>query len=515
MGWLIELLAPENLLALLGVVVTVGGLSYERLIPGRKRIGYRVQMDTRIDGDPNVGHIHQRLSMLEDLAGASLVLLRIENDGFRSIDVDDYITAPSTEHRGLTAVFPDRTVRDVAVTEPSHPDLLRYLPQRGTETNPGLICRGNEIVLPRVPLNKGDHFKLLVLLSGGGTDKEPHVVGRIREGRIRNNEHFRRPSNRVLGLIGSLVLLMILQPVGFQLLEPEPLRQGCAKGTLTVVGSTAFEPVMDDLDTAYEDDCQGAAHITVDAQGSGRGTDALRSAGEGTDGFPAYVSFSDGRQGSGDPKLKEHLIALSVYTMVVNKEVRLPNLSITDLRKLYSGDITNWKQFPGGPDLPVRLVSRDGKSGTRGVFEKRVLGSTAEPARTSDDCKTPKFGNAHIVRCEFDKTGEVLKAVARIPGAIGYTELKAAKDRADQRKDIRLLHLDGQKPSIGAVRDEAYPFWEPEYAYTYGAPPANSLTSKFLDFLAGDTGRNLIEHHGHLPCSAPENQLACRRALRA
>ncbi|MFI0814263.1 hypothetical protein ACH4TX_08995 [Streptomyces sp. NPDC021098] len=191
MKWLEQLMAPENLLALLGVAVTVGGLSYERLIPGRKRIGYRVQMDTLIDDSAEDGQIHQRLGMLEntpDLAGASLVLLRIENDGFRSIDADDYITAPATNHRGLTATFPNRTVRDVAVTEPSHPDLLRHLPQRGTPESPGLVCAGNEISLPRVPLNKGDHFKLLVLLTGAGTDKPPHVGGRIREGRIRNNE---------------------------------------------------------------------------------------------------------------------------------------------------------------------------------------------------------------------------------------------------------------------------------------------------------------------------------------
>ncbi|MGW3566374.1 substrate-binding domain-containing protein [Streptomyces sp. NPDC000941] len=517
MGWLMELLAPENLLALLGVVVTVGGLSYERLIPGRKRVGYRVQMDTLIDDNPNDGHIHHRLRMLEntpDLAGASLVLLRIENDGFRSIDIDDYITAPSTEHRGLTAIFPNRTVMDVAVTEPSHPDLLRYLPQRGTETNPGLICRDNEISLPRVPLNKGDHFKLLVLLTGAGTDKEPHVVGRIREGRIRNNENFRRPSNRVLGLIGSLVVLMLLQPIGFQLLEPDPLRQGCAEGTLTVVGSTAFEPVMNDLDTAYEDDCEGAAHITVNAQGSVRGTDTLRNAGEGAKGFPAYLSFSDGLEVTGDPKLKGHLTALSVYTVAVNKDVGISDLSLADVRKIYSGEITNWKQLPDGPDLPIRLVSRDGKSGTRGVFENRVLGGKTEPGRTSDNCRTPKFDNTHIIRCELDSTREVLKTVARTPGAIGYAELKAAKDRAEGQKDLHLLRLNGQQPSIATVRHETYPFWEPEYAYTYGTPPPNSLTSKFLDFLAGDTGRNLIEHHGHLPCSAPENQQACQRAQR-
>lgn len=189
MGWLESMLAPENVLALLGVVVTVGVLSYERLIPGRKRIGFRVQMDTVIDdgdqrGDEDDGPPHQRLSLLEgdpDLAGASLVLLRIENDGFRSIDAGDYITAPEYGH-GLTVTFPCRTVRDVAVTEPSHPTLLRYLPRGGTPERPGLLWSGPEISLPRVPLNRGDHFKLLVLLTGPGGGRQPQVVGSGRAG---------------------------------------------------------------------------------------------------------------------------------------------------------------------------------------------------------------------------------------------------------------------------------------------------------------------------------------------
>lgn len=513
MGWLERLLAPENLLALLGVVVTLGGLSYERLIPGRKRIGYRVQMDTLIDDSAEDGQMHQRLRMLEntpDLAGASLVLLRIENDGFRSIDADDYITAPSTEHRGLTATFPNRIVRDVAVTEPSHPDLLRHLPQHGTPERPGLMCQDHEISLPRVPLNKGDHFKLLVLLTGAGTDKPPHVGGRIKEGRIRNNEKFRRPSNRVLGLIGSLLALLILQPFGTRLWQDDPLPRGCAEGTLTVVGSTAFSPVARDLGGAYGSDCRGA-RVEVRAAGSGRGTGTLREAGEAAKGaFPSYVAFSDGPDGEGDPKLKEHLVALSVFTMVVNKDVRLPDLSLGDLRGLYAGRITNWKQLPGGPDLPVRLVSRDAKSGTRGVFEGRVLGGN-EISRTSDNCRTPNFAKDSVVRCELDSTQEVLKTVARTPGAIGYAELRSAEGSATGG-EVRLPRLDGRAPSIEAVRTRTYPFWEPEYAYTYTRPPANSLTSKFLDYLAGDTGRNIIEKHGHLPCSVPENQGACQLA---
>ncbi|GAA2294580.1 phosphate ABC transporter substrate-binding protein [Streptomyces violaceusniger] len=511
MKWLEQLTAPENLLALLGVVVTVGGLSYERLIPGRKRIGYRVQMDTLIDDSTQGGPIHQRLRMLEntpDLAGASLVLLRIENDGFRSIDADDYITAPATNHRGLTATFPNRTVRDVAVTEPSHPDLLRHLPQRGTPENPGLVCAGNEISLPRVPLNKGDHFKLLVLLTGAGTDKPPHVGGRIKEGRIRNNEKFRRPSNRMLGLIGSLLAMLILQSFGMPLWRDDPLPRGCAAGNLTIVGSTAFKPVAQDAAKAYQDDCRDA-HVTVETQGSGRGTKTLIDAGEAAKGgFPSYLAFSDGPDGDGNPKLKQHLVALSVFSVVVNKAVGISDLSLEDVRALYSGRITNWNQLPGGPDLPVRLVSRDAKSGTRGVFESRVLGRN-EISRTSDNCRNPKFPTDTVVRCELDSTGEVLKTVANTPGAIGYAELHSAEESA-RKGDLHLVALAHRKPSIGAVRERTYPFWEPEYAYTYTAPPANSLTSKFLDYLAGDTGRNLIEKHGHLPCAVPENQRACQ-----
>ncbi|MFE9000776.1 phosphate ABC transporter substrate-binding protein [Streptomyces sp. NPDC007875] len=514
MKWLEQLTAPENLLALLGVIVTLGGLSYERLIPGRKRIGYRVQMDTLIDDSTLDGPVHQRLRMLEntpDLAGASLVLLRIENDGFRSLDADDYITAPATNHRGLTATFPNRIVRDVAVTEPSHPDLLRHLPQHGTPENPGLVCEGNEISLPRVPLNKGDHFKLLVLLTGAGTDKPPHVGGRIKEGRIRNNEKFRRPSNRMLGLIGSLLALLILQPFGTQLLRDDPLPRGCAEGNLTIVGSTAFKPVTQEVGAAYQGDCRGA-QVTVEAQGSGRGTKTLIDAGEAAKGgFPAYLAFSDGPDGDGNPQLKEHLVALSVFSVVVNKDIRVSDLSLEDLRGLYSGRITNWNQLPDGPDLPVRLVSRDAKSGTRGVFENRVLGGN-EISRTSDNCRTPKFARDHVIRCELDSTGEVLKKVASSPGAIGYAELHSAEESAREGA-LHLVALEGRKPSIDAVRERTYSFWEPEYAYTYTAPPPNSLTSKFLDYLAGDTGRNLVEKHGHLPCSAAENQRACQLAV--
>lgn len=507
-----EWFSPENVLAGLGVLATFGVLWYERLMPGQKRIGYRVQMDTLIDDDTSANGLgHQRLSLLEtapDMTGASLVLLRIENDGMRTVDNGDYFTSPEGEHVGLSVTFPRRTVRDVAVTEPSHNDLLRYLQRGESPERPGLQINEGQITVPKVPLNRGEHFKLLVLLTGPGVRESPEVSGRIKEGRVRENQKHPRPSNRVLGLVVGLVLLLVFEPIGIRIWgDSPPPPRGCAQGELKVTGSTAFAPVMKDLASAYGKECPGA-EVVVEARGSGAGVRALQEVGESAGGsFPAQLAMSDGPKPDGYPRLKEHRTALSVFALVANREsgATATRLTSEQVRRIYRGDIRNWREL-GGPDLPVRLVSRDAGSGTRGAFQHRVL-NRLEPAYSSRDCRTKDAAEAPVIRCELDSTAQVLSAVRRTPGALGYAELSAASDA----EDVNLVALDGRRPSLTAVRDATYPFWEPEHAYTYGAPPASSLTSKFLDYMSGDTGRNLMEKHGHLPCAPPENRNICRR----
>ncbi|NGO72928.1 PstS family phosphate ABC transporter substrate-binding protein [Streptomyces boncukensis] len=516
MDWL----SPENLLAALGVLATFGVLWYERLVPGQKRIGYRVQMDTRIDDASAAVHNGHRLHLLRgaDTSRTSLVLLRIENDGFRTVTENDYITTRDGEHAGLSATFPGRTVIDVDVTEPSHETLRRHF--EPSPTNPGLRSYQDRIDIPKVALNRGEHFKLLVVLtddggsgssdgSGDGAETptvKPRVSGRISEGRVRENQKNPRPSNRVLGLVIGLVLLLVFEPIVIRIWgDDAPPPRGCAEGALAVVGSTAFAPVMRDLAAAYEDECPGAS-ITVDAQGSGAGIRELQQAGEEAKGrFPARLALSDGPKPDGHPRLKDHRTALSVFAVVVNDGVAARTLDLTraDLRRVYTGEIDNWRRL-GGPDLPVRLVSRTAGSGTRSVFQGRVL-DRLEPAYSSRDCRTKDSPEARVIRCEVDSTDQVLRTVRKVPGAIGYAEWRSAS-RAD---GLRLARLDGHRPSLDTVRTGDYPFWEPEHAYTYGAPPTSSLTSKFLDYMNGDSGRNLMEKHGHLPCAPPENRAVC------
>ncbi|MGW7519081.1 substrate-binding domain-containing protein [Streptomyces sp. NPDC054796] len=500
MEWL-DWLSPENVLAALGVLGTVGVLAYERLMPGLKRIGYRVQMDTLIGGDAQNGQADVRLGLFgeaPEMSDASLVLLRIENDGLRAVGTEDYT---SRELSGLTVTFTERTVTGVAVTEPSSPHLMSHFSPRA-----GLRHDSNVIHVPKVPLNRGESYKLLVLLTGSGVGRSVTVNGGLREGAVKRNRRQPRPSNRVLGLVAFLALLLVAEPVVLTLGDRTLPPVGCAEGALTVTGSTAFAPVLEEVGTAYEKECAGAT-VTVDARGTGTGLWALDEAGKkAKGGAPAHVTLSDGAKPDSFPKLRERYVAVSVFTLVVNERARVKDLSLEEVRRIYRGDIVNWKEV-GGADLPVRLVSRDADSGTREVFQRRVLDGN-EPPHTARDCVHKDDPGARVTRCELNSTERVLSTVADVPGALGYSELRAA----DQLKGMRRVSLDGRAPSPESVAEKRYPYHETEYAYTYGQPPADSLASSFLDFLINGSGQNIVATHGHLPCAAPPNMELCRRS---
>ncbi|MXM64845.1 solute-binding protein [Streptomyces sp. HUCO-GS316] len=506
-----EWLSAENVVAVgtavLGIAASGVMVWYERRVPRRKRIGYRVQMDNPIGDDVRLGRANVRAGLFDEAPGmsdATLVLLRVENDGSQGIDRDDY-TSP--EVHGLTAVFSDRTIRGVSVTQPSDTGHLmdHFTPTRGFGYD------GNTLRIPRVPLNRGDHFKLLVLLSGGDVGSEIRLIGGIREGEVHPNRSatpdekpplFSRAARLITIMLTVSVLTLATIVVTRDDTRP-PI--GCAKGTLTLTGSTAFAPVLEEVAKKYERDCEGAA-VTVDPHGSTAGVRELAGAGaQHKKGSPPVVALSDGPKPSGLPKLRENRVALSVFALVVNDEVPTRNLSTQDVRRLYRGEIRNWRQL-GGPNLPVHLVSRDANSGTRQVFQRRVLGR-GEIANSSVDCVHKDDATAPVIRCELDSTEQVLTTVAGLPGAVGYSELNAA----NRAEGLTPLKLDGDAPSVDAIEHgaNAYPYREIEYAYTYGRPPAHSLASSFLTYLSRGNGQDVIRTHGHIPCWTPEGLRLC------
>lgn len=510
-----EWLSAENVVAVgtavLGIVASGVMVWYERRVPRRKRIGYRVQMDNPIGDDVRSGRANRRLGLFDEVPGmsdATLVLLRIENDGSQSIADNDYT---GRELHGLTAVFTDRTIRGVSVTQPVGTDHLmdHFTPAAG------LGYDGNTLRIPRVPLNRGDHFKLLVLLSGGDVGCPIRLIGGIRDGEVHPNRSatpdetlplFSRAS-RLITIMLTVCVVALATIVIARDDTPPPL--GCEKGTLRITGSTAFAPVTQELAKQYEKDCEGS-RITVDARGSAAGVAELASLGDQSAGSArSVIAFSDGAATEGTGELFGTRVALSVFTLVVNNGVHLPHgLSLADVRRIYRGQVTRWRQLGAGlPDLPIVLVSRNADSGTRQIFQQRVLDSWERVPSTSLDCVHKDDGSAPVTRCELDSTEKVLDKVAEVPGALGYSEVTLATGH----KGLRPVPLDGAPASVSDIEygKSEYPYRGVEYAYTYDRPAAGSLAASFLAYVGQGTGENVIRAHGHLPCSATQSTGLC------
>ncbi|WP_308121295.1 substrate-binding domain-containing protein [Paractinoplanes bogorensis] len=473
---------------------------YEFLVKGRKRLGYRVQMDTTAN---DVGETAAPGALGElskegvPLVDPSIVLLRIENTGRTNIDEHDYAVRDD-DRAGIRVSFPGRRVVGVVVTELSDENLRSSLS--------GLTVREDLVELPKVPMNRHDHYKVLAALDStdgrkktDGAYPDPIVVGTIKggvgDGRIIETRSRIGTSRRAMMLIAFLVVLVVAQSLVFLRSDTRtPL--DCAEGRLAISGSTAFEPVIREAARSYQDVCP-AAEFAFEMRGSGEGLLALDQSGE--------LAFSDGEKPDGMPGLVARPIAFVLFTLVVNADTGVKDLTTAQIRRLYRGEIGNWKEI-GGADEAVRLISRNPGSGTRAAFQRRVLGGVREPGSNSDNCRDRDPGTpAGVVRCARNSTEDVLRAVADTPGALGYSELGAATGRSGSA----LVRIDGHPATVDDADHGTYPFWETELGYTFGDPDAHSLAASFLRYLTNQVGADIIRAHGDRPCAELANPQLC------
>lgn len=408
----------ESVIAVFGLAVPVVAALWEFVLAGRKRLGYRVQMDTTVRDSSTSGpetRVFQRMQWDgRTLADPSVVLLRIENVGWSPIVDGDYV-APPTDPVGVRIAFPGRRVVGMAVTERSDnvPRSFFEPDRAGFATTDGVIS------LPKVILNRRAHYKVLAVLDREESFREPDfpdpvvtagVVGGVRGGTIKKTEYYPFASRPVRWLLALLVLVSVAQSVSTfargENAAAAPL--DCAEGTLHLSGSTAFRPVLELAAAQYTKTCPGARIPLTDNsfRGSVPGLDTLAAAGgktePGTDaGLGDRLAFSDGPKSDGRPQLLPRPVALSLFTLVVSEDTGVRDLSLKQVRDIYAGRITNWSQVKGR-DLPIQLVSRHPGSGTRSALEKRVLDGRPLPAVTTNDCRSLDTGRPG--RCEVGGT---------------------------------------------------------------------------------------------------------------
>jgi phosphate transport system substrate-binding protein len=243
--------------------------------------------------------------------------------------------------------------------------------------------------------------------------------------------------------------------------------------SITAVGSSALQPLVEAAAEQYQSDHLG---VFINVQGGGSGT-GLSQIQQGAVEIGNSDLFAEEKAGIKAKALTDHRVAVVGITPIVNKSVGVKDLTVTQLRQLFTGEITNWKQV-GGKNLPVVVVNRAQGSGTRATFEKWVMN-----------------GRQPLAAQEQDSTGMVRSIVASTPGAVSYV----AFSYVDQT--VETLSLDGIAPTEKNVTTNAWPIWSYEHMYTKGKP--TGLTMKFLTYMQSSrTQKRLVAKMGYIPMTA-------------
>ncbi len=250
------------------------------------------------------------------------------------------------------------------------------------------------------------------------------------------------------------------------------LLAGCAQkesGSVSTDGSTSMEKVIGALGEAFEAEHEGIT-FTYNPTGSGSGITAV-SEGRCDIGLSSR-SLKDDEKANG---LSETLLALDGIAMIVSPDNPVDDLELDDIAKIYTGEITNWKDV-GGSDGEIVLIGREAGSGTRDGFES-ITG-------TKDKCQ---------YRQELTSTGDVITTVAGNPNAIGYASLASVKDT------VKALSVGGVVPSEETVKDGSYVIQRPFVLVTKTDSSLSDAAQKFFDFATSSDANELISAAGAVP----------------
>lgn len=246
---------------------------------------------------------------------------------------------------------------------------------------------------------------------------------------------------------------------------------GQTKGqSITVVGSSALQPLVEAAGEEYSSAHTG---VFINVQGGGSGT-GLSQIQEGAVAIGNSDLFASEKTGINASKLVDHKVAVVGITPIVNKGVNVRNLTMAQLRGIFTGTITNWRQV-GGKNQKIVLVNRAQGSGTRATFEKWVM--AGQPALAAQ---------------EQDSTGMVRQIVASTPGAISYVAFSYVD------KSVRSMSVDEVSPTVKNVHTGKWQIWAYEHMYTQ--KKQNKLTKNFLKYMfSNKVQQKLVPQMGYIP----------------
>ncbi len=231
-------------------------------------------------------------------------------------------------------------------------------------------------------------------------------------------------------------------------------------------GSTSMEKVIGALGEAFEEQNQGVT-FTYNPTGSGSGITAVL---EGR--CDIGLSSRNLKEEEKSQGLVETILAYDGIALIVNPENKVEDLSLENIAKIYTGEITNWSEV-GGNDAEIVLIGREAGSGTRDGFESIT--------QTKDICQ---------YRQELTSTGDVITTVAQNPDAIGYASLASVKD------SVKALSVEGIKASEETVKDGSYVVQRPFVLVTKEDAALTKTAAQFYEYITSDKVADIISKAG-------------------
>lgn len=240
-------------------------------------------------------------------------------------------------------------------------------------------------------------------------------------------------------------------------------------GTVSTDGSTSMATLIGALGEKFQADNDGVT-FTYNPTGSGSGIAAV-SEGRCDIGLSSR-RLKEEEQAQG---LTETILAYDGIAMIVNPANPVEELSMEEIAKIYTGEITNWSEV-GGSDLEIVLIGREAGSGTRDGFES-ITG-------TEGSCQ---------YRQELTSTGDVITTVGSNENAIGYASLASVKD------SVKIVSVDGITPTEETIKDGSYAIQRPFVLVTKTDKKLSEAAQKFYDYALSADAQSVIYHAGVVP----------------
>lgn len=243
---------------------------------------------------------------------------------------------------------------------------------------------------------------------------------------------------------------------------------------IIVKGSTTVLPIMQKAAEVFMAQNPGV-EIEISGGGSSNGIKALIDG--SLDICMASRSIKDKEVEAIKAKGHEtitHVVALDAILPIVSKSNPINDLTIDQLRAIFEGNVTNWKEL-GGNDEEIVVISRDTSSGTYESWQHFVMGKTRV---------TP----AALLQAS---SGAVLQTVAKNSKAIAYDGIGYVDD------SVKGLLVNGIVGNANTANDGTFPLTRDLFVYTAGQP--EGVTKSFLDFIKGEAGQKIVEQVGFIP----------------